>query len=175
VAVSLFVGTAVHWRIGGAPTDLPALAISIASSAGTAFLLFGSKFLWHLFLAPSEIIHNEVRPVLEGAGIMGVPRPPNFSIWRHRKSYNTAEFASLLVSLDPGSSQTVDYRAMQWLVLEGLRNGELKYAMPAGSGPAQPGYVPDISVFIAKEDALIWAEARGLAAKVAPLRSESRG
>jgi hypothetical protein len=57
------------------------------------------------------------------------------------------------------------------LVLEDLRGGGLKYSMPPGSAPAtSPGYIPDISVIIAKEDALGWADARGFDKATKPLR-----
>lgn len=170
-AISLVVGAIVQWQINGLTADAHSLIGSAACSIVTAIALFAAKFLWHLVLAPFEIIQSEIRPVLQNAGVFGVPRPPNYGIWKHRKFYNAAEFAALLVGLGPGSAQTIDYVSMQNLVLEDLRSGGLKYSMPPGSAPVTlPGYIPDISVVIAKDDALAWAEARGFDAATKPLR-----
>lgn len=170
-AMSLLVGAIVQWQLNGLAADMHSLLGGAVCSIATAVALFAAKFLWHLVLAPFEIIQSEIRPVLQNAGIYGVPRPPNYEIWKHRKSYNAAEFASLLVRLGPGSSQTVDYVSMLNLVLEDLRGGGLKFSMPHGTAPAIPqGYSPDISVMIAKEDALAWADARGFGAVTMPLR-----
>lgn len=170
-AISLVVGAIVQWQLNGLAADIHSLIGGAICSIGTAVALFAAKFLWHLILAPFEIIQNEIRPVLQNAGIFGVPRPPNYDIWRHRRSYNPAEFAALLVGLGPGSAQTVDYVSMLNLVLEDLRGGGLKFSMPPGAAPpVSPGYIPDISVIIAKEDALAWADARGFDAATKPLR-----
>jgi hypothetical protein len=170
-AISLVFGAIAQWQLNGLAADTHSLIGGAICSIATALALFAAKFLWHLILAPFEIIQNEIRPVLQNAGIFGVPRPPNYDIWKHRKSYNPSEFAALLVGLGPGSSQTVDYLSMLNLVLEDLRGGGLKYSMPPGSSPTtSPGYIPDTSVIIAKNDVLTRASAHSFDKAIKPLQ-----
>jgi hypothetical protein len=168
--ISLTVGVLVQWQLNGITADIRSLAGTATCSVATAATLFIVKFGWQLFLAPSEIVQSEMQPILEGAGTFGVSRPPNFAIWKHRQTYNAAELAGLLVGLDPGSASNGDSRGMQALILEHVRSGDLKYSPPTGMGQLPQGYIPDVSVNIAKEDAIAWADARGFGAATIPLR-----
>ena len=165
---SLAIGAVLQWLVSGFSENLLSDSRVILYSVATAIVVFAIRFLWQLFLAPSEIIHAEIRPVLEYGSAFGVPRLPNYSLWKRRRSFSVNELSALLVGTDPSASATTDFRTMTQLVLEGLRVGDLKGSDPFGNA-RQVGQLPDIGTLIAKQDAIDWAESHGFTERVAQL------
>lgn len=167
---SLVIGILSQWLVGGlAPNWYTVLGTSIASLV-TALVLFAVYFLCRLFLAPSEVVYEALRPLIANTSIFGVARPANYSIWKIPRSYTIAEFACLLAGMDPSShASTSDSQSYVRILLEEVQTGNLKYTRPTGWGP-DAQYNPDMNARLAKDDALAWAEANGFAKAALPLR-----
>ena len=107
--------------------------MTIGFSLLAALILFALQFLWHLHLAPTEIVLDRMEPIFESVSVIGVAKAPNYDIWKHRQRYTAIEFASLLAGLDPsGSAPTTDFKSYTQLVIEALLEGSLKYVPPYG-------------------------------------------
>jgi hypothetical protein len=169
-AVSLAVGATIQYWFGGPAINIPSLARAFAYSAATAGILFGFKFAWHIFLAPSELVLKSIRPLLENDTTYILPRAPNYTIWKQRQKYSANELSALLVGIEPGGGANADYRSMFQLVLESLKLGEIAFNDPPNAGRMkQPGYAPHMEVEIEKKDALEWAEKKEFGKFVSPL------
>lgn len=168
--LSFSVGVCVQLALGGLSASPASLLISAASAIAVALILFGGKFAWHLFLAPTEILLDAILPILESAETNGIALPTNYSIWKWKQKYTASEFAALLDGFDPSSlPRTANSRSYLQLILDDLNAGELKYIRPPWISP-DITYNIDIGTWIAKEEALSWGEKRGFAAVLSPLR-----
>lgn len=133
-------------------------------------LLFLLRFVWQVFLAPSEIVYLMLQPIVEGGQIYGVAVATNSAIWKRKKSYSAGEFAALLDGMDPSSpASTINSKSYLTLILDDLRAGSLKCSRPLGMG-SNGTYYPDMAAILDKDAAIAWAEAHEFGKVVAPLR-----
>ncbi|MEJ0012925.1 MAG: hypothetical protein WDM94_09905 [Bauldia sp.] len=158
---SLAVGSALFQQQYGWDAVKEQLATFIAYVLAPFGLVALILSLWHLALAPSELLYEGLsRDVARSPRIKTV----NWTIWKQRAEFTVDEFASILAQSDPVAiaqpTEQVSYRA---LILEEMRKKALPYIVEKRVGLYDTRAYdapPEGSTHIKREDAVAWAEAK---------------
>ncbi len=164
---SLVVGGWAFWKVHGwhaAWSDAMDVLIHVAAPAVILWLLL---FVWHVWLAPSAIVYEELRKAQTAAPIEKAgsgQKPTNWGIWRQMDFWTIKQFSAILARDDPaltkmGTEQSAFFR----LIIADVKANKLPHIkeMVQSVWGNQGTYERpiDVDTKIRKADAIRWAKA----------------
>ena len=129
--LSLVIGASIYWLVWGLPGAMnEVISIAVFSFAPLGIFV-ASIFLWHLLLAPAELVYDAKQVNLDTPGMSlpeAIVQPVNWDIWKQRSKYSVNEFAGIFANCDPLDHRSNLARAsFKRLLLEAIADKGLAY------------------------------------------------
>lgn len=170
---SFGIGGAIFWRMFGLGAVTEQLAIFAAFVLAPFAIFTVAAFVWHLIIAPAELIFERIAQ--NHAAALGAarqspleqpakaPKPVNWSIWKHRKVLSVHEFSHVLANIDPvGSRDSPESVAFSELIVEDIKANRLQYIHKTiGSYHGSYDRPVDTMTETNRDDAIKWAQDKG--------------